>query len=253
MIVERNTAIRLEDGTVIPGGGTGLRMTFDLRAGITAISRPSLVSVYNITQRTTDRMTGSLWFDVGDETLYAGSVSHFELMPVDAVTTRADIELQDGNAIGAISTLPGARGRIGVRTLVSEIARVIGVGMGASTSIISDSNVVTDYSYSGPARDALTQILATQALQHYIEFGLLQVVRPASPQQALDVSERTGMIGIPTRTDTGYEVRVRLTTQYRLDSHVTLRGDGDYKISTIRHRGDTWEGAWETMLGMVSQ
>ena len=252
MIVARNTAIRLDDGTVIPGGGAGVRMSFDLRAGVTPISRPSLISAFNLTQRTVDRMTGNLWFDVGNETLYAGSVSHLELKPIDAVTTRADIELQDGNAISGISTLSGARGRISVRTLVSEIAAVIGVGMGASTAIITDDYTETDYSFSGSAKDALIELLSPRNLKHYIEFGLLQVERP-DPLPPLDVSERTGMVGIPTRTDTGYDVRVRLTTQHRLDASVTLRGEGDYKVVRIRHRGDTWSGRWETELGLTAQ
>ena len=252
MILERNTAIRLDDGTVIPGGVGMMRMTFDLRAGVTPISRPSLISVFNVTQRTVDRMTGNLWFNVGNETLYAGSVSHLELKPIDAVSTRADIELQDGNAISGISTLKGTKGRIPVRTLVSDIAAVIGVGMGASTAAISDDYTETDYSFSGSAKDALIELLSPRNLKHYIEFGLLQVERP-DPLPPLDVSERTGMIGIPTRTDTGYDARVRLTSQHRLGASVTLRGNGNYKVVRIRHRGDTYAGRWETELGLTAQ
>ena len=252
MIIERSTSVRLDDGTQIDGGGSdGLRMMFDLRSGVTPISRPSVLNIFNLSDSTAGRLSGGIVIDIGDEALYAGSIDRLEHRPEDAVTTITEIELIDASALAEIVTLRGTRGRVGLRFLVQEIARTIGLGIGASIDTISAESTVTDYSFDGPAREALEELLHSQALRYYISFGVIEVVKIIDTLPPLDIAEPTGMVGMPARTDDGYKATMRLTSRFALDRRCTLRGEGDYRITAIRHRGDTWSGPWTTELTMV--
>ena len=65
------------------------------------------------------------------------------------------------------------------------------------------------------------------------------------------LSQETGMIGQPTRTEMGIKARIRLTGALLPNRYVALQSKvlgGDYLITAVRHVGDTWEGDFFTEI-----
>ena len=58
----------------------------------------------------------------------------------------------------------------------------------------------------------------------------------------------TGMIGTPTLTDQGLEVKVRVTNAPLLDTEISVDGYGRFLLVGVKHAGDTYSGAYATTL-----
>lgn len=78
-----------------------------------------------------------------------------------------------------------------------------------------------------------------------------------APIEALPyvISEANGMIGSPTETAEGVEVKVRLSNAPRLQQQVQVEIDGEEKefiINRVKHVGDTWSGDFSTTIGALA-
>ena len=113
---------------------------------------------------------------------------------------------------------------------------------------------IRDYAVSGPSTAALTDLLADYGAAWYEDSGVVKVRvkgRPRASAPTVEVSQALGMLGTPTATDEGMDVRLLLTPIVEIGSRVLLRSarvSGDYMAVRVRHDGDTWEGPFETNL-----
>ena len=248
-------------------GGTGLRASFDLRESVTGNATPSVLKIYNMSDATAGRIDAgedvevSAGYDDTDlQLIYRGRIQQFEQRH-ESADTILEIEMTSGD-LGAEVQVRAARGDVPVRDVVRDIAAFAGVGMGTSTSLIDARSVLTDYSYDGGIRDALTEILGQFNLSWHVSFGVLHLSRGGeSPTSyAVPISEGTGMIASPSRTDEGYVVRTLISSRLLLGGHANVTSTrvdlqdsgivegtpGVYQIDKLRHRGDTWSGDWFT-------
>lgn len=113
-----------------------------------------------------------------------------------------------------------------------------------------------DYAVSGPSADALLELLQDHGASYYVDGDVAKVRMEGKPRAnapTIICSQDTGMIDSPTVTDEGVDVKMLLTPIVELGSTVLLRSrtiNGDYYVASLKHAGDTREGAFETALDL---
>lgn len=133
----------------------------------------------------------------------------------------------------------------------------------------------------GMAANKLTDLARTNFTTWSIQNGKLQMVPQASyvPGTAIKLNARSGMIGLPTQTDNGIDVKALLNPQFKIGALVQLNNksiqrqefnlaytaaawnnllatiindDGYYRIYVAEHHGDTRGNYWYTDLTCLS-
>ena len=75
--------------------------------------------------------------------------------------------------------------------------------------------------------------------------------------QAVVLSQESGMIGSPERTDDGLELNCLLNTELKIGGLVQVKSiiksfDGFYKIVKVKHTGDSHSNDWKSQLTVVA-
>ena len=133
--------------------------------------------------------------------------------------------------------------------LAADLVARMGLAL-LSTVELPDHRVV-NWTYTGKASDALTDLLEPTGFGWYEEFGAVKFSRhrqtPFSRTFVLD--EASGLIGYPSMTEDGVRAQMTLNTELELNQVVHIKSSllrGHYKITSISHRGDTWSGEYLT-------
>ena len=105
------------------------------------------------------------------------------------------------------------------------------------------------------ARQAFDEAAAAVTKQHRW-FDWLKERRGEAEvlERPFTLSEETGLIGQPARTETGIRARIRLTSELLPHRFVALRSrllQGSYVVTATRHVGDTWEGDFFTEVDAI--
>ena len=163
-------------------------------------------------------------------------------------------------------------GSVSVRTIVRDIISSF-TGLSAGPlDLIPAGAAVDDWSYAGPSRTALTELIDPLGIRWYEENRVIRFTNKASitPGAPLPVtptttgkihviSEATGMVESPTVTEDGIRVRIILNPFVNLDDLVDIRSIvteqealGRQKIVVINHHGDNRTGDFFTELEIRS-
>ena len=231
-----------------------LRVAFAIRLSAQPDNEPSEVAIYNLARATEARIVGakavSLRAGYGDEhsLLHVGRIDRVrtERQGLERITT---LTLDAGNAISRTGALYAASVQnIRLHALIEDI--VVGL-MRLPLGYLGDipDETVGSFVWQGSAKDALTALLRPRGVEWYIanEEVLFSARGKFEPVTPLLVSQETGMIGVPSLTETGVRAQKTLDPRLRLGAPVSLLSEavsGVYKITSLEHRGDNWEGEW---------
>lgn len=129
------------------------------------------------------------------------------------------------------------------RQVFQVVADELGLPLGAF-DLGDDERFPYGRVLSGPARTILDDLCGMTGRQWTIRDGTLQVWESGSTtgEEAILFSSTTGMIGSPTKTDTGAEVRALIDPSMRPGRAFRVQSEtleGDYRCSECRFRGDS--------------
>ena len=181
--------------------------------------------------------------------------AYLGLVPVrqivkDAIAGRAGRAVASPGDPGGFPTLPGIQG----------------LSLGALDAIPEDATEM-DFSFDGPVKKLLTQLLRPLEVEWYEDNGIIRFSRRgmSMDDRVVVISEGSGMIGSPTITESGIKVRTLLDPRLGLDSRIRVesrvRGraasddaanqrvfeaGGDHKVLALVHQGDNREGDFFT-------
>lgn len=249
---------------VPPGIGIDrLRISFDVRADSQGDPPPSTITVTNLAETTAARLVRPATVRlsagyVGNplDVIYAGEITDFDSIfeGRDRLTTLTLASAGQSVRTAAILSA-GYLGVVSLRTVVADIAGQLGLPVGPLDAVPNVS--IQDYAHAGKAQDALTDLLRPRGVEWYVAFGELRFRRRgiADARIGFVLNEQTGMIGSPSRTERGATARMRLNALVRLNQRVrieSLRLNGVYKVITVAHVGDVWDGIWQTEIECVS-
>lgn len=168
------------------------------------------------------------------------TVSH-KREPVDVVTT---IEADDGgNALRFERVHETWRGPVSALLLVHRLCGHLGLPLGYVAPEITDVTFVHGYTASGPVRVALDEVAASLGCVAAVQDGavVLTEIGGASQRFGPLISQATGLVGSPERTDEGLKVVSLLQAGIRPGGVFQLESKyeaGFYRAGTVIHTLD---------------
>ena len=171
-----------------------------------------------------------------------------------------DGERSLANAHIDIGLGPGATNK----QVLELIKKSLGISIGAIRGF-PDKTYTNGFCFSGSTqellinlqRDARPPLLV--AFDWSIRDNELQILPPGgtTTEEAVHLSPDTGMIGTPTKTEEGFKVESLLNTKLAPGRRVLLRTTqlaiaGEYKISKVEHKGDSYKGVNISVVQGVS-
>ena len=258
---------------------TQLRVTAQVDLRSDPSQDTGMIQVYNLARATAERI-----YEKGTRVmLEAGYGGAYDLL-FDCRLQRArnqrkenawitSIEVSDKVRVisGEASSLGGTwEGSFNGPIAVAEIVRrIVEDGLGMRTGPLDAIEGITlngtpaFYSADRPASTTLTHLLLRENCTWYADGNLIRVVRrgqgrPQRDSSTVMVNPDTGLIGRPTRTNDGednegWEIQSLLLTQAKPEGIAVVDSQtvsGRFKVITVRHSIDNWQGPFHTYLSL---
>lgn len=248
--------------SVMPPGQAGVRVTgsrvsFTVEKSSSRAPNSLEIKIYNLNDNTTALLlkrdyTVILEAGYKDsvEVLYAGDIlsARDEWQAPDRLTT---LECGDGaKAIRSSTIFASFRGGVDAGQIFSRLSASMGLPLGP-VSGLDGAQYLSGFSASGSTAGVLDTLARRLGVSWSVQDGSL-VVRPlgeAIPGEIVSLSEKTGLLGSPERTERG--VRVKSLLQPRIGPGRKIRLDsrlikGDFVVEKVTHTGDTHGDDWST-------
>jgi hypothetical protein len=172
----------------------------------------------------------------GTQTFYFGNVISCDVtQPPDiGITLRA---LANNFQMGIIQNL-----QFPANTLLSQIAAQAADRNSLTLDFeVTPDKQINNFSYNGPANGLIQLLNQMGGVQAYQDNGVLVVLNSGSPRKGanIQISESTGMVGIPQVTEYGVAVKVMFNPLINLGGQVTITSitnpaaNGTYKVFKI--------------------
>lgn len=198
--------------------------------------------------------------------IFVGTVTNIETAP-DGADTRTDLEALDGRKeLRDTYTTLSYLSKIDSKKVIEDAAGSMGlpVVFSEKASFIS----FPDYSFVGPAKDALDRVCGTNKLVWSIQNGVIQITRPNEPvnMRAFLLSPNTGLVDVPkkltkgeknsgnavanseqNKTQIGWEVVYLMNAAIGVNDYVKLESkkvSGVFRVSKVKIDGDNFGERW---------
>jgi len=258
------------------------RLSFEVEKTSQSTSNKAKISMYNVSQDTRNALEG----DNVVAFLYAGYEFSTQLLflgdVIKPITKRAGpdiitaIECGDAEKILQSATIEFVYSKpITNLTILNVVAKQLGVSTGTIPSNF-ETRIFDGLVFSGTAREILDRIVKQISYKWSIQDGVLQVVPVGGTtnDEAVVISPETGLLGFPTKTETGIEAVTLLNPEIYPGRAVKLRtkqisgalggvfstlgaetlsdAGGNHKVEKVVHVGDTHQGNWESRVEAAS-
>ncbi|WP_289142458.1 phage protein [uncultured Brevibacillus sp.] len=270
--------------------GTGLdvsqlRCVFDIKKTLTPQPNFSTVTIYNLNTETENKVINegdTVIVEAGYEgeqygLIFRGDVIQAIRGKEDGVDYKLILNSVDGdrffnNGMVNISVAKGqtARSQIGIVTSQAKVP----TQQGTISNYLQSAALTRGKVFFGLGKDYLRQIAQSNAATFYIEDGKVNIITAQDypPNEIVDLSPESGLIGTPMQTDFGVSFKCLLNPRLKINSLVRIDNSqiqaqtfqfgqiqrgldaaGIYRIIGIRQNGDTRGDAWYTECDTVSQ
>jgi hypothetical protein len=262
-----------------------LHITFEVRNATTQSLKFAKIMIYNLADETANSIQNEftrveLSAGYGDDAgmIFQGQIAIVKRGKLNATDTFVEITAQDGDAAYnfAVSNRTLAKGWTAEHlydALLQDMAPY-GITAGYKPPFTSSAASRGKACY-GMVRDYLRDLADQQGCEWNIEDGRLNFVPLTSyvPGQAIVLTSDTGMIGTPTQTTGGIEVRSLLNSLIKAGGQIVIDNsslstmtiknqitgqapqlvagkdkEGHYKALCVSHRGDTRGQDWYTYM-----
>lgn len=258
------------------GDGTqnGLRIKFDIHKYVISTASPTVISIYNLgpglrnaLKRSGIQLALSIgWENVGLIPVFKGSVLTtvtYRQGP-DIVTDIMSLAGYGGLSRSVITK--AFSGGVRLKDMIYTIAQEL-QGVTTDPKLIDVSPVKfgnQGWSFAGLASEGLDKLARVYGFSWWIEKGLFHAVddgRPLKGGSTPVLSGKNGfllraepMLASPFQLKTGVSVTslfnpyVEAGRSFRLESESNPDLNGNYKVHTLRHDGDTHSSQWQTSI-----
>lgn len=240
-----------------------LRITFEISKTLSSAPNPATVSVYNLNashrhalaSKHYDRLSLAMGYQAL-RVIYTGDIINVQIKrsDVDFITEMACGDGHRDYVNARVSTtLRAGATDAEILAKVAQSMRKTGTG---SIDIPQDRQLPRAKVLVGNARDALHHIATNHQADWSIQDGKLTLLprnRVLADHEGFVLSQETGMVGSPEKTDSGLKITCLLNPTLRIGALVRVRSilpgfDGDYKITELTHTGDLTGDSWFTTL-----
>lgn len=242
-----------------------LRMAFDIEVLSAPGSGSSSIRVWNLSPEHEKQITpagNAVKLEAGYTgdmaVLYEGSVfrSSVKRTGLDRITTLLVASDDQSGASAALIT-DFWEGEVPAATIAGEIADAMGTNLVGEQFLAGIT--FEDYALSAPVGRAMTLVMARVSAEigHPLAWRRdgVDLVIYRSGQSGLPLtrvlSQATGMVGSPERTDRGADVAMVLSDVPKLGDTVQLDStvlSGEWVLIGINYVGDNWQGDFQARL-----
>jgi len=258
----RNVILRIG-----PEGGTGrdfqgFRITFDVRMSRASSPNTAMIEAYNLAAASVALAQGSdtvvelsVGYDVPRLIFRGNPVKNGVRLDRRGLDRVLRIEAQDGGRAYA-------EGRVAIsfstQSTITQVFDAIGAQLGVPLGTVRLPDGVVfprALSLAGPARDVLDRLAESTGSQWFIRDGALQFLEADGDtgEQAVVFSAEAGnLVGSPTPTDDGIEVRALLAPSMRPGKVFEVQSadyNGQYIAGDVQFRGDS---GWDTSYYVIT-
>ncbi|MEK9497051.1 hypothetical protein V2H77_11410 [Photorhabdus sp. P32] len=241
---------------------TNLRVAFEVSKTITSEPNPATIRVYNLNQSHRNLITSKTYnkisLAIGYEELrviYTGDI-------IEVVTLRDDldfiIELTCGDGYEAYTgALVNKTLKAGATDadILAEATKSMKAGNGV-IDLPKDRALPRGKVLTGNARDVMHKIARNNGADWSVQDGNMVVLpknKVLADNEGFVLSQETGMIGSPEKTDDGLQITCLCNPALRIGGLIRIRSiipeyNGDYKITELEHSGDFMSDDWNTLI-----
>ncbi|MGJ5719644.1 phage protein [Morganella sp. B601] len=246
---------------------TNLRIAFSVEKTLTSEPNPAVIRVWNlngsnrnlITSKIYNRLSLSVAYK-GDELrmIYKGDIT-------DVVTLRdgtdfiTEMTCGDGHsAYTKAKVNKTLKAGSTDKDIMNEAAKSMGTEKGV-VSLPKDRALPRGKVITGNARDVMHKVGRNNNADWSIQDGQVTVLpkdKVVSDNEGFVVSQTTGMINSPEKTDNGLQITMLCNAALRIGGLVRVESimpeyNGDYKITELEHTGDFMGDDWYTKITCV--
>ncbi|EPR6388085.1 phage protein [Providencia stuartii] len=244
---------------------TNLRVTFEVKKTLTPEPNPAVIRIYNLNASHRNLLTSKEFnrasLSVGYEELrqiYAGDI-------VEANTIRDGedfiTELICGDGFKAY-TSSMVNKTLSAGKSDAEILRENTQAMGVETGVIDlpkDRQLPRGKVMFGDPRELLHKIAKNNNAQWSIQDGQMTVLpkdKVLADNEGFVLSQETGLIGSPEKTDKGLQLTCLCNPALRIGGFVRVQSimneySGDFKITELSHAGDFMNDQWYSQMTCI--
>ncbi len=257
---------RLEIGSKTAGIAIdALRVAFEITKSIDAKPNPGKIDVWNLSREHMNRILSGefnlvkLW--VGYDTLrvvYAGDIVK-KTVARDGLDFITSLECGDGhtdyqNSL-VLTTLAAGSSE---QDAYDAAAKAMKNTKPGAFELPNKRTLPRARVLTGNARDVLGRVALNNKADWSVQDGELIMV-PADkvlPDEAVVLSQETGMVGSPEATDNGLELSCLCNPVLKVGGLVRVQSileyfNGDYKIVHLQHKGDAIGGDWLSSITVI--
>ncbi|MCC8379884.1 hypothetical protein [Xenorhabdus sp. PB30.3] len=244
---------------------TNLRITFEISKTITSEPNPATIRVYNlnpshrnlITSKTYNRVSLAVGYEEL-RVIYMGDI-------IEAITLRDGldfiIQLTCGDGYeaytGALVNKTLAAGATD-SSILAEATKAMRTGNGV-IDLSKDRALPRGKVLTGNARDIMHKVARNNGADWSVQDGNMTVLpkgKVLADNEGFVLSQESGMIDSPEKTDDGLSVNCLLNPVMRIGGLVRVQSiipeyNGDYKITELEHSGDLMGDHWATKITCI--
>ena len=243
---------------------TNLRVAFSVEKTLTSEPNPAVIRVWNLNSSNRNLITSKIYNRLSlsvayqdDELrmIYKGDIT-------DVVTLRdgtdfiTEMTCGDGHAA---YTKAKVNKTLKAGSTDKDIMNEASKSMGAEKGVVSlpkDRALPRGKVITGNARDVMHKVGRNNNADWSIQDGQMTVLpkdKVLSDNEGFVVSQTTGMINSPEKTDNGLQITMLCNPALRIGGLVRVESiikeyNGDYKITDIEHAGDLLGNDWYTKI-----
>lgn len=244
---------------------TQLRVAFEIDKTINEKPNPAKIQVWNLNRDHINQLLSQDYkkvaLSVGYNELrqiYSGDITKVRIQR-DGLDFVLTLECSDGHAAytqsRAKTTLKaGATDK----QIVEEIQKTMPKVQAGAMDIPNQRKLPRGRVLNGNSRDILTKVARNNGADWSIQDGSL-IFLPKDKvlnDEAVLISQDTGMINAPEQTDDGLEITCLLNPALQIGGLVKVESiieyfNGEYKVIKLAHSGDGLGGDWQSKMTVV--
>ena len=236
----------------------GLRMSFEFTKSISEDANRGLFRVYNLSRNTRSLVETAVraGIEAGYQDLsksVEGAVTAFSHEKTEQGDTITQIEIMDGvdqNQTEINETFaPGTSWRDIFSTLITRIGSDPAGFLTEAVGGDLDDTVDNGLTISGNGIDELNNLAKSRNIEWFRDDGIIKAMKGGGSllEEVVVLSEITGLLGVPHKTEDGLKVVSLLNTKINPGRQLDINSKefaGLVVVESVKHIGDTHERPW---------
>lgn len=243
-----------------------LRIAFDCTKTIKSDPNPTTVMVYNLSETTRDRIISGEFkfvrFEAGYEELgllFMGDIIN-PVIRKEGADIITEIQVADGfkaitESVSGVTVKSGSTNK----DIVNQVAKTMPSTQVSIADVDTGSPLPRGKVLNGDSRFILNQVAKDSNADWSIQDGNLIVLpkdKVLPSGSGFVISQETGMIGSPEKSDSGMELVYLLEPKIVIGSLIRVESilkqyNGDYKVTDIKMTGDTHGDTWYSHITCI--